>query len=408
MRDFFRKKMESQRKGIVVAKRKNNQAPVANFLAEWNVLGDNPMLLSEADARFTRRLSWCYLLLFSLGSLIAIISLAPYMTLLKRGTSADFWGVACWVDLDPSQQVRGSAVFINDYWVGYTGGLKGYLYIHGMPSYYVPMAEVEADFPTVIQKLDEAAKNGDDTAIIRGFKKWQSKKTESQLPISGFLKTIQDEQQAEWEKNHPLAPSWRESEETWFFLLWQRSHWYWANIFFEWGFITGLAWLAVLPYRKNLAPLWWGFVTSVLPLLFMLPVFLGYSTLSFSSAEPDGGILYPYLLPMIGSGSRTETDELMLLYLPQVMEPLSFPVGSNMKSARMGMPGPTRFLTVGLWPALFVIALRSAWVLWRRKIYPSQLRPLEWLGFLTGWPRFAPEPRHFTATPPRRSRRVRR
>jgi hypothetical protein len=141
-----------------------------------------------------------------------------------------------------------------------------------------------------------------------------------------------------------------------FELRWRRLKWFWATVVFEWLFLSGLAYVALRPWIRGLGPWGWALHLGVLPLLFLLPAYLGYATFSFTSAGPSGGVLYPWLLMEL-RGSCTTLDRWVLAHLPQVLEPLSPTIGTPMVLSGRGMPGPTYALIAGLVVGGSVLAL---------------------------------------------------
>ena len=152
-----------------------------------------------------------------------------------------------------------------------------------------------------------------------------------------------------------------ESEEWLAELPWAQGKWYWFNVVFEWLYLSGLVLFAVWPVRGNKEG-WKGFAIHLgaLPMLFMLPAYLGYATLSFSSRGPCGGVLYPWLIfGLRQTGSCNDLDRNMLAHVPQLLEPLSaeipIPLMGNMSDIIWShMPGPTTMTIAGLIIALIV------------------------------------------------------
>ncbi len=147
-----------------------------------------------------------------------------------------------------------------------------------------------------------------------------------------------------------------ETEESLTNLRWVRNKWYWANIAFEWLFLSGLVLFAAWPLLRAKGWITWAIHLALLPLLFMLPVYLGYATFSFTSAGPTGGVLYPWLLRISHGGSCNDFDREILAFTPRILEPLSAPIGSPLSLSGRGMPGPTTMVIAGLIIALLVFA----------------------------------------------------
>jgi hypothetical protein len=339
----------------------------------------------EKADRLRKWMGWL-LVLFSLVSLGGILYQAPAMAPIKRGSSEDFWSIACRVELNPQRRVGGQAYVIDDRWFGYevTSINQGFSF-HGGTFHSVPAEEAMADFPRVLAQLEEAARNGVDSPVVRGFKQWRAKEPNDPPDVKRLLWHIKQEWFGKWMSRNDVSMCvYLESLEEAFHVRWQRSRWYWANIVFEWGFLTLLAWVAVWPLRNNRSPLWWGLVFALLPLLFLMPVYLGYARFTFTSAGPSGGILYPHLLVHFYHGSMNALDRTVLSYVPQLLEPISSPIGSALSLSGMGMPGPTSLLLRGGIVGLLVALARSAWVCRRDGIHLDKLGLRGWVSLLLG------------------------
>lgn len=144
---------------------------------------------------------------------------------------------------------------------------------------------------------------------------------------------------------------------------WQRVKWFWATILFEWLFLSGLVVFALLPWPRRHGWQSWAMRWAAVPLIFMLPVYLGYATFSFTSAGPSGGILYPYLVSFLRGCSSNTLDRELIRYVPQVLEPLSPGIGDWMALSGRGIPGPTEMLLFGILAALIIFAIHKIRVL---------------------------------------------
>jgi cytochrome c biogenesis factor len=65
-------------------------------------------------------------------------------------------------------------------------------------------------------------------------------------------------------------------------------------------------------------------------------------------------VLYPWLLEEFSGGSCNDSDRWILTHTPQVLEPLSSPIGMPLALSWRGMPGPTIMAIVGLIIAMLV------------------------------------------------------
>jgi hypothetical protein len=331
-------------------------------------------------------------LLVSLVILARVLYLAPATAPFQRGSSEAFWSVACKVQLDPEHKWGGHAYVIDERWFGYEVTAKdGGIAFHGGTFHHVPAEEAMADWPAVSAELEAAVKKGVDTPVVRGFKKWQARGPGDPPDIKRLLADVEQEWFALDAARDDIAMCvYRTRLEEDFLRRWHRSRWYWATVVFEWGFLTLCAWVAVWPLRRNLSPLSWGLVYALLPLLFLTPVYLGYATFTFTSAGPSGGILYPRLLVYFYRWSMNALDRTVLSYVPQLLEPISTPIGSPLSLSWMGMPGPTSLLLAGGLLGLVVALARLAWVCRRDGLEPKKLSAGEWVWLLAGWERFRP------------------
>jgi len=89
----------------------------------------------------------------------------------------------------------------------------------------------------------------------------------------------------------------------------QRLQWFWATFAFEWLFFSGLAAYLVWPLFRGWDWRRWLLHLSFLPVLLMLPAYFRYATLSFTSAGPTGGVLYPWLARCFAGAPGTVSIE---------------------------------------------------------------------------------------------------
>ena len=118
----------------------------------------------------------------------------------------------------------------------------------------------------------------------------------------------------------------------------------------------------------------------------MMPAYLGYAWLSFSSRGPCGGTLYPWLIfGLRHSAECNDFDRQILVHTPKILEPLSaeipIPLMGNMNDIIWSaMPGPTTMVIAGLVIALLVFSvhklrdrLQQNAAIARKRIGPSPL-----------------------------------
>ena len=289
-------------------------------------------------------LCWSVVLLASLATAVGIAILAPRMAPIRPGSSHVFWKLGCGVSLSPqvSDGWGGRAYFVDDSWAAYDRS-----HIHGSELYYVSASDVLSDFDAVVEALQQAHERGEDSTFVQGYVNWQDD-NEQPRNWPALLENIRLCRQRQLIDKDIDLLAYAVAEEQLFWQRWQRTNWYWANMVFEWTYLSGLVLFALWPGIRALSPLRWAIRIACLPVLFLLPTYLGYATFSFTSAGPSGGILYPYLLMFCRGGSVTALDRWILTHLPQVLEPLSTPIGTPIALTGAGMPGPTSAIITGV------------------------------------------------------------
>lgn len=305
--------------------------------------------------RISTIIGWAFVFLMSLLSAFALAGLAPQMAPIKRGTSEQLWEQA--FHFEP----KGVALLGHGHIYKPREGwfLYDIQHWHGSDLYRVPGAEVEANLGDLQQKLREEKENPDiHEHALAGFEKWSNCPDITRQNADGLVDDIRDAY-LQSKKDDPGIYSMVELEAWITDLRWARSKWYWASIVFEWLFLSGLVLFAAWPLLRGKGWIRWAIHFALLPLLFMLPVYLGYATYSFTSAGPSGGVLYPWLLRISHGGKCNELDREILSYTPKLLEPLSAPIGMPMVISGMGMPGPTTVVIMGLVIAVLVFAIHK-------------------------------------------------
>ena len=268
--------------------------------------------------------------------------------------------IAAGVDLGgSSDSISGFVYFPDDGRVAYSR-----THLHGSDLYYVPQDEVMQHYGAVQVALQEALDRNEDTPFVRGFKAWQALDKEDQT-IQRLLIRLKHAQVEEWGTTNVYRVVESGGDEIYFWERWQRLKWKWANYVFEWVFLSVLALFIAWPGIRGPTRFRWAAHIGLFPILFMLPVYLGYAVFSFTSAGLSGGIVYPYLLRWTFGGRCTAADRWLLAHLPQVLEPLSLPIGGWVSLSGRGMPGPTSAIRAGMIAAVSIIAAASAWQWWR-------------------------------------------
>ncbi|MCP4246915.1 MAG: hypothetical protein GY778_07685 [bacterium] len=213
-------------------------------------------------------------------------------------------------------------------------------HFHGSIVHALPVTDALADFDAVVEALRRAHERGDDNAFVNGYVEWRDSDDEGN-DAPALLESIKQVRQQDRFKRDIKFVAYALADDRQFWQRWRRADWYWANIVIEWAFLSGLVYFVLWPGIRNRSALRWATHFGLLPVLFLFPTYLGYATFTFTSVGPSGGILYPFLLWYACRGFFTEFDSWVLARLPQILEPLSTPIGSWLSLTGMGMPGPT-------------------------------------------------------------------
>jgi hypothetical protein len=282
------------------------------------------------------------------------------MAPIHEGNSADFWRYACGVSPTGQREESfgGRVYFVDSQWAAYDAN-----HMHGSDLYRVSISDVDADLEAVCRQLDNLLEAGEEWDSTIAFKKWRDNHDAN--TSSALIKAIGKAHIESVVAEDPETMVYIVTREQEFWHRWQRAKWYWANICFEWVFLTGLVLFALWPTVRQQGWPKQALHLAALPLIFFLPFYLGYATFSLTSAGPTGGIVYPFLLRLTGGGRSNSVDRSILEYLPRILEPLSTPIGSPMALSGRGFPGPTYALTVGICIALAYVAISFTAARWR-------------------------------------------
>lgn len=281
-------------------------------------------------------------LIFAVSMTVAVgagISLlAKFMAPIKEGTSGELWYVACNIALDPNDgHERGRQVVLRDGWFIYE-----LPHIHGGDLFRVRESEAMKDFPRVIKQLDAKCTDADpNNCFVAGYMDWKATEEVERDGVEGLLERIEQARASLVRSRFPEVDSYRDFERYILEKRLQQAKWYWANILFEFVLLSGLVWFAVWPIIKRKSSFHWALHLGLVPVLFMLPLYLGYATYTRTSAGPSGGVLYPWILIFLPGGSLSNVEQIVLERLPQILEPLSQGIGSPIALTGFGIPRPT-------------------------------------------------------------------
>lgn len=304
----------------------------------------------------------------SIAVVYGLAMLRSRMTPVRTGTSDAFWAHACGVDLTGTASTNSS---------GHVHVVSNVCYyesqhMHGSVLYSVPMAEVESSLARAVQLMQQRSQPSEEPHDeIAALAAWQAR-PEVEQTLESLMSDLRQARVARLAKQSPSSIEAMGVYDYLFERRLQQAKWYWANHVFEFIWLVGLIWLALWPLIRSSPPWRWSVHLAPLPLLLMLPVYLGYAIFTFTSAGPSGGVLYPWIVAVAGSGGTfTTLDQQIVERLPQVLEPLSQPIGSPMALTGRGLTGPSAALVTGL--VLGAVATVAAWGCRRlaaRRLFP--------------------------------------
>jgi hypothetical protein len=305
---------------------------------------------------------------------------ATEMAPVRTGTSADLWKHACQVDI--IGQFKGREESWGSHGCNiYPPQGKWYVYydqhFHGQQMYRVAAAEADADLAKVIKAI-EAIDDPDLQWVRAGFTVWRQRPVEEQTAaaLQLAMRTARiDEIAAE----SPKSGRSLRSDDLEFPYLWRRFQRYWLTVAFEMAWLSALVIFTGYPWLRGSGTFRWATHLGLLPLLLYLPMYLGYAPLTFTSAYPIGGVVYPFALrlaawPVEEILPEWTEPEIALVSSPKlaILGPISQPSGPMISLSGSGAVSPLGSLLYGLilagiWvvPALYwkllVYRLRSAY-----------------------------------------------
>ena len=257
----------------------------------------------------------------------AVLCTAGQMAPVSEGTSAEFWRHATGVGLAENAKAGGSmgGVYLpRDGWFIYYD--QGY---DGQFLYRVPRAEAAADYPEVIRRLEAPASPDNQPLRPRLARDViQHNRAAVEHDPEAFLVLLHEAHLRHWREERPESYQYVLSEEVRFTERWACVGRYWLNILFECAFFSGLLLFAFWPWLRRLRAWRWAVHLGLLPLLLLVPYYLGYAGWTFTSMGPSGGVLYPWVIVWFrGVPPWTPLDQWAIEALPKVLEPLSQPLG---------------------------------------------------------------------------------
>jgi hypothetical protein len=302
-------------------------------------------LLSRRWQWLSRR-PWMWRVAVVVGMIVvaelALLRLAPLMEPIRDGDPAVFWLHACKIDVGVRHARRPSGGFYQprDGWLVYY--VQGF---HGRYLYRVKEEDAAALFPAVVARLERAPPGALSPEVQDGAREWL-RSDPAKADIHLLLGKLREASLARMRKADEGLYQYVVGEEDAFSDRWQRLQRYHWNVIFESLFFAGFILLAAWPWLRGASYLRWALHLGLLPPLFFLPFWLGYAQLSFTSAGPTGGVLYPVVIAKFRGLPWTSLDTAIVRSLPQVLEPLSQTTGPMLSLSGFGAVGPVATLVM--------------------------------------------------------------
>jgi hypothetical protein len=263
-----------------------------------------------------------------------------------KGNAREFWSSVRGVPLMAGEQRHRLHFRMQEPYI-YDPSAAGGVPLHGDHYSGVSEAEVMQEFPGVLDRLlaDPSRlslkqilaligeKIGDRNSGLKKLAADRMKIGKSTDRMLAFVGASYEDDLTEmasgWEGGLVSLFTFEIGRTQWLTARLERAKQYWATIAFEAVFLSGLValfWLPLLWKRaRPCLPVIWG----SLPVVFLLPYFLGYCRMAVAWPDPYfwGGPLYPWLLRMYRplAEHAWAWDVSLVRWVPHVLEPLNQP-----------------------------------------------------------------------------------
>jgi hypothetical protein len=289
----------------------------------------------------------------------------------QKGTTEDYWnGAAGVVRIHSGQKTWFLAEPINGTFLYCTHDLGG-----SRVYYYISADEVFADFPRTIDQLGGPGKTVLGWAAP-AFRDWEQADPLRSHPYLLIL-LLKEAKQEWWTQTGLIGYRLAYTNEDFNLgLAYQRMRLFPLLKLGEWGYLSALWVFLVWPWVRNLSLSRRAIHAAVLPLLLLLPYYLGYCAWNFTSARSTGGVVYPYLLDALMPLPWTPIDQALIQYVPQVFTALTEPIRHiSLFPEGDRSAGPLAALGLGLvlGAAVFVLGLLLRKMDRSGMFYPSRV-----------------------------------
>jgi hypothetical protein len=306
------------------------------------------------------RARWKWLLVVAAGLGLAALTwrYGKVMAPIKEGNAADFWQAACLWRPDPNVTKWG--MFAPRIYPPREGWfIYACSHFHGEDVYRVRAEVALADFPAVVEELEAAPKGALRAPVEKAYRAWAREhpdRTDAEALLAALNRAEHEHRRehSEWAYEYGLSRE-RDFDRRWD----EAKRWHW-NVFGETAFFLALLLLAAWPWLRNARPWRWALHVGLVPMLLLLPYWLGYAWMTYTSVGPSGGALYPWVITPFRGLYWRWIDAPVLRSLPRPLARCSPGPGPIMSMTFLGGVGPVTILALSAALAAVVYLARRS------------------------------------------------
>ncbi len=309
---------------------------------------------------------WALVVLLELVMVATLAAVSVSDAPVKPGNAAEFWYSAARVRGSRQLNLDGAICGTHppqDGWFVYY--IVGH---HGTFLRRVDEKEVAAALPDALEALAKRAAAGDDTFPVAGYRTWlRTRKAPDD--VRGLHAAICMARVDYLARKDPEARERTARGNAAFVRRWALADRYWVNIAFEFVYFTGLILFVSWPWVLRKGKWSWAIALALTPLLVLLPFYLGYAHMTFTSAWPVGGALYPRVARAVGcfGDSWSRIDRAILSAMPKFLVSITQETGPIISISGTGGGAPTNVAVLGLVAGLIPLAIS-----WARAMKPRR------------------------------------
>lgn len=346
---------------------------------------DNPPGLKESllnsSPAIWRRLDCRVVLAISIISAIVIMVRFDPTAPLKSGNAREFWLEATGIDpigdprLDRWNQSHSSAYLIEEgAAVIYSGKYQDADHNWRARLYVLPEREALEHFDIIRTRLAKnCAESMSLNLVCKAYAEAnRSSDKDAAVVLGQFLRQSRLEYArfANVETADLYWPNQVGAEEDEINRKWRSHQTHQVAWFFEWAFFTLAAIFVAWPSIVDASPVRWAIHWALLPLLLLLPFYLGYGFAAVAGNELCGEVVYADLIRCLPEAELSELDRSILDHIPhllgsvrpKIVQPISVgasPISESLLRSKVGLVAPSVAISLGLCLGLVVFVARK-------------------------------------------------